>query len=58
MQLFSEDATTFKKKMAPKNMKKPTSKVAHNQPNFFSVLPTPFENAKRWLDKIHSKLCC
>ena len=35
MQLFSADTTIFKKKIAPKNMKKPTSKVAHNWPQFF-----------------------
>ena len=42
MQLFSADTTIFKKKLffAPENMKKPLSKVAPNQPNFFSVLPT------------------
>ena len=41
MQFFSADATTFtKKKIAAENMKKPSSKVAHNQPKlFFSVLP-------------------
>ena len=43
MQLFSADATMFKKKIniffAPENMKKPPSKVAHNRPRtFFSVL--------------------
>ena len=45
MQLFSADTTIFKENLklffAPENMKKPTSKVAHNRPNFFSVLPTP-----------------
>ena len=41
MQLFSADATIFLKKseffFVPQNMKKPPSKVAHNQPQFFSV---------------------
>ena len=36
MQLFSANATTFskkkKKKIAPRSMKKPSSKVAHNRP--------------------------
>jgi hypothetical protein len=45
MQLFSADATIFKKKIkksfAPENMKKTNSKVVHNRPQFFfSVLPT------------------
>ena len=38
MQLFSADASVFKKlkkKIDTDNMKKPPSKVAHNQPNFF-----------------------
>ena len=43
MQLFSADATIFKKKIkkkiVPENMKKTPSKVAHNRPRpFFSVL--------------------
>ena len=41
MQLISADATIFKKKIAPENMKKLLSKVSHNQPQFFfSVLQT------------------
>ena len=41
MQLFSADATMFKKKIAPENTKKTPSKVAHNWSRpFFSVLPT------------------
>ena len=47
MQLFSADATIFKKKkkIGPENMKKPPSKVAHNRPRpFFSVLA--------WLPKL------
>ena len=40
MLFVSADATTFKKKIAPENMEKPTSKVAHNPPIFFSILPT------------------
>jgi len=44
MHLFSADPTTFSKKLnicfAPKNMKKTSSKVAHNRPKlFFSLLP-------------------
>ena len=44
MQLFSVDATMLKKdsiSFAPKNMKKPPSKVAHNGPRpfFFSTVP-------------------
>jgi hypothetical protein len=45
MQLFSADAKMFLRKIlhflfAPENMKKTSSKVAHNQPRpFFSVLP-------------------
>ena len=43
MQLFTADATVilFYFIFAPQNMKKPTSKVAHNGPKwfFFSVLP-------------------
>ena len=37
MQLFSADAAIFSKKIkfAHENMKKRTSKVAHNQPQFF-----------------------
>ena len=43
MQLFSADATRFskkkfQKKISHENMKKLPSKVAHNRPNFFSVL--------------------
>ena len=43
MQLLSADATTFwmnwKEKIAPANMKKQSSKVAHNRPEtiFFSI---------------------
>ena len=41
MQLFIGDTTIYIKKIAPENMKKTPSKVAHNRPNiFFSVLPT------------------
>ena len=43
MQLFSADATVilFYFIFAPQNMKKPTSKVAHNRPNtyFFQYWP-------------------
>ena len=45
MELFSMDATMFKKKFYRfffdlENMKKPPSKVAHNRPRpFFSVQP-------------------
>ena len=47
MQLFSADATMFKKKIniffAPENMKKTPSKVAHNRPRpfFFSTANRP-----------------
>ena len=34
------------KKIAPENMKKSPSKVAHNRPIFFSVLPTGPEPAQ------------
>ena len=40
MQLFSADATFFKKKYIYENIKNTPPEVAHNQPNFFSVLPT------------------
>jgi hypothetical protein len=51
MQLFSVDSTIFKKKIKfyfdLENMKKPSSKVAHNwPPNFFSVLPTSPKSAQ------------
>ena len=36
MQLFCSDATMFLIFFAHENMKKLASKVAHNQPNFFS----------------------
>ena len=32
MQLFSADATIFKNKIAPENMKKTPSKIAHYKP--------------------------
>ena len=35
MQLFSADAIVLKKKIDPENMKKPLSKVAYNQHQFF-----------------------
>ena len=37
MQLFSAEKTTFskEKKIAPENMEKPPSKVAHHRLNFF-----------------------
>jgi hypothetical protein len=44
MQLFSANATIFPKDFkyffAHENMKKTLSKVAHNRPHCFSVLPT------------------
>jgi hypothetical protein len=43
MKLFSENAkiaTLFLVFFAHENMKKLHSNVAHNRPNFFSVLPT------------------
>ena len=43
MQLFSADASVFKKKFKnnfdPENMKKPPSKVAHNRPPIFFYWP-------------------
>ena len=50
MQLFNADTTIFKKKklkIAPENMKKTPSKVAHNRPPIFvSVLPTGPKSAQ------------
>ena len=51
MQLLSADATMFFLKItfffAAENMKKPASKVAHNQPKcFFPVLPTGPKSAQ------------
>ena len=46
MQLFSADTTIFKKKIANENIEKLPSKVAHNRPNFFSVLPTGLKPAQ------------
>ena len=40
MQLFSAEATTYKK-IAHENIKNTPSKVAHNQPNFFSIANRP-----------------
>jgi hypothetical protein len=40
MQQFRADATILEKKDAHENMKKSSSKVAHNQPKLFSVFST------------------
>ena len=48
MLLFSEDATIFKKKIAHEIMKRLPSKVAHNRPNFFSVLRWAAHMAQNW----------
>jgi hypothetical protein len=48
MQVFSADATIFKKKIelffAPENIKKKTSKVAHNWPPIFFQYCQPAQN--------------
>ena len=55
MQLFSADATMFSKKnFALKKLKKPPSKVAHNQPKtFFSQVRPGCGNQPR-IDKLMS----
>ena len=54
MQLFNVDAIVFSKKknrFAPKNMKKPPSKVAHNQPPTFLCTGLAAQTAQKQLSR-------